>query len=75
VKIRQTLSDEKFGQAKDSGNEMRALFEMPVSLHEIIVKNLSEDELDWFKAGGTDRKEGGRWFAQNFPTFRIPELI
>lgn len=75
VGIRHTLADERFGQAVHSGNEMRALYEMPATLHEIITNSLSVEELTWFKEGGANKKEGARWFAQNFPAFRIPDLV
>lgn len=67
------LTDERFGVAK--GSEMRVLFEMPETLHKMIVNQLDIEELEWFKAGGADRKEGGRWFAVNFPAFRLAEHV
>lgn len=70
---RAALADETFGEAQ--GTSVRALFEMPVTLHESIVTSLDEEELSWFKAGGSDRKQGGRWFAKTFPVFALPSKI
>lgn len=75
MKNRSALADEKFGIAQESGNDMRALFEMPVALHDIITNALNADELAWFKYGGTDKREGGRWFATHFPAFRLPDKV
>src|SRR6202012_1103786 len=71
--IRGTLKDEKWGTAEGTGSDMRALFEVPVDLSEMLIMQLSEEEMEWFKAGGPDRKEGGRWFAKNFPAFRLAD--
>lgn len=73
--LRRTLKDQKFAEAKGTGSEMRALFEMPETLHTILVNNLDDAEMDWFKSGGIDHKEGGRWFAKSFPEFRIPSNV
>jgi hypothetical protein len=71
---RHALKDEHFGVSNDS-NYMRALYEMPVTLHDMITNALNIDELEWFKSGGEDRKQGGRWFANTFPTFRLPDAV
>lgn len=71
--VRGTLKDEKFGTTE--GTTMRALFEMPVDLSEMLIMQLSEEEMEWFKAGGIDRKEGGRWFAKTFPVFRLADSV
>lgn len=75
MKNRSALADENFGVASGSGNDMRALFEMPVVLHDMITNALTGDELAWFKYGGNDKREGGRWFATAFPAFRLPDKI
>lgn len=75
VKARESLADERFGEAKDTQNRMRALFEMPVALHELIHNTLSEEETAWFKEGGANKREGARWFARTFPAFRIPHSV
>lgn len=73
--IRGTLKDEKWGIAEGTGSEMRALFEMPVDLSEMLIMQLTEEEMGWFKAGGANRKEGARWFAQTFPAFRLANNV
>lgn len=65
---RHQLIDTKFGTAKGTGSEMRALFEMPVTLNDMIVNGLNEAEISWFKT-----LEGGRWFANTFKVFMVPE--
>lgn len=66
---------DEFASARLQGSEMRALFEIPVELSEMLIMGLSEDEMEWFKAGGADRKEGARWFAQTFKAFTLPEKV
>lgn len=72
---RTMLKDEKYGEADGTESGMRALFEMPVDLSEMLIMQLIEEEMEWFKAGGANRKEGGRWFATNFPVFALPQQI
>lgn len=69
------LLDTKFGVAKGQGSEMRALFEIPADLSEMFIMGLEPEEMEWFKAGGADRKEGGRWFAKEFKEFALPDNI
>lgn len=67
---------DEYASAKLNGSpDMRALFEIPVDLSEMLIMQLTEEEMEWFKAGGADRKEGGRWFAKNFPAFALPNSI
>lgn len=70
------LIDQKYGTT-DAGaaSSMRAMFEMPETLHDMLVKALTEEEIIWFKAGGDDRKEGARWFANKYAAFRVPEKV
>lgn len=72
---RQEMVDEKFGQAKNTDSGMRALFEMPATLHEMLVHNLTQDQLEWFKKGGENGLEGGRWFANTFREFTLPKHV
>lgn len=74
-KARDSLADEEFGVAQASQNRMRALFEMPVTLDEMIHAALTPEERLWFKDGGKDRKEGAHWFANTFPVFRLPHSV
>lgn len=67
---RDDMQDQKFGTVAHSGTEMRALFDMPVTLHELLVKQLDPDQLEWFKS-----KEGARWFASTFKVFMLPDYI
>lgn len=69
------LIDNEFGTAKGQGSEMRALFEIPLELSEMLIMGLDEGEMEWFKAGGADRKEGARWFAKTFKDFTLPDKI
>lgn len=72
---RNTYADD-YASAKANGSpDMRALFEIPVDLSEMLIMQLSEEEMEWFKAGGADRKAGGRWFAKSFPEFSLPNKI
>ena len=76
IEMMRQLKHDDYASASSMGSKhTRALFEMPVSLHEMLINNLSEDELEWFKAGGPNRKDGGLWFARTFPAFRIPDKI
>ena len=75
VQVRRQLLDDKFGQALGQGTEMRALFEMPESLHHLLTTKLTLEELQWLKEGGTDKKAGARWFAKTFPAFRLIRTI
>lgn len=69
------LLDAKFGTAKDTGSDMRALFEIPADLSEMLIMGLEPEEMEWFKAGGANRKEGARWFAETFKDFALPNEI
>jgi hypothetical protein len=48
----------------------RALFSVPEKLSIMIGKKLETDELVLFK-----EKEGGRWFAKEFPQFAISREV
>jgi len=76
VQMMRELKHDDYASAANMGSkDTRALFEMPVTLHEMLINNLTDEELEWFKAGGPNRKDGGLWFARSFPAFRIPEKI
>lgn len=72
---RDLLLDQQYGQAIGTGSDMRALFEIPADLSEMFIMQLTEGEMEWFKAGGSDRKQGGRWFAKTFREFALPSNI
>ena len=73
--MRQMKYDDYASAANMGSKDTRALFEMPVTLSEMLINNLTEDEIEWFKAGGFDRKQGALWFARTFPAFRIPDKV
>lgn len=56
----------------DGGNNIvqRALFEIPDNLFQIIVKGLEVDEIKQFKG-----KKGSRWFAKQYPEFRVSKSL
>lgn len=72
---RHMLKDAEYGRAEGTESGMRALFEMPVDLSEMFIMQLTEEEMEWFKAGGNDRKEGARWFGKTFKAFALPNTI
>lgn len=72
---RATLIDDEFGSAIGTGSDMRAMFEIPVDLSEMFIMGLNEEEMEWFKAGGADRKAGAKWFANAFPVFKLPNRV
>lgn len=76
IRMQKGLHLDEFATASLAGSETtRGLFEIPVELSEMLITGLSEEEMEWFKAGGANRKEGGRWFAQTFKEFALPESI
>lgn len=76
IRMQKGLYLDEFASAKLEGApDMRALYEIPVTLHEMLVMGLDEEEMVWFKAGGRDRKAGGKWFAKTFKYFALPRSI
>lgn len=67
---RAALFDERFGEAPESGNDMRALYEIPETLNNLIVMDLDVDGLTWFST-----KKASRWFALKYPEFTLPAAI
>ena len=57
-------------EIKGTHNIQRALFSIPEKLSIMIAKKLDLDELNMFK-----EKEGGRWFAKEFPMFSITKNV
>ena len=73
---RASMQDEKFGTVQGKGLSIeRAIFEMPETLHGMLVANLTEEQMKWLKEGGKNGHEGSSWFAKTFPTFRLPEKV
>lgn len=52
----------------------RRLVEFPETLHNMIMSALTEEERVIIKSGESSI-EYIRWFAKNFPEFRIPERL
>lgn len=76
IKMQRGLHLDEFASAKLNGSAYtRALFEIPEELSQMFIMQLTEEEMEWFKAGGTNRKEGGLWFAKAFPAFALPSSI
>jgi len=44
----------------------RALFEMPVGVYDVLMKNMTPEQLVWFAT-----KEASRWFATTFPKYSL----
>ena len=59
-----------FAELPGTQNLKRALFSVPEKLATMIGKKLTVEELQLFK-----EKENARWFAQEFPQFRITKEI
>jgi hypothetical protein len=76
IQMQKGLHLDEFASAKKKGAPYtRALFEIPVELHEMLITGLEEEEMEWFKAGGRSRKEGALWFTKKFPEFALPVNI
>lgn len=79
--VRASLADAKYAKVDGYNGQgahatERALYELPETLHGMFVSNLSEEQLTWLKSGTKENpNEGGRWFAEAFPAYRIPEKI
>ncbi len=55
--------------------EGRGLYEISETLHGMLSSRLNEEDMTWLKAGGLNKKQGGRWFAKTFPQFALPDKI
>lgn len=62
---RQIQADE-IGTVKGEHAIERVLHEIPEKLYMSLIKELSADELNYWKS-----KEGGRWFVKAFPMFSL----
>lgn len=71
-KTRHTYEDDDATAKLQGVPMMRALFEIPQDLSEMLIMGLTEEEMEWFKAGGKNRKEGSLWFARTFKAFALP---
>ena len=66
---RQNLEND-MAEVRGTHSIQRALFSVPEKLSIMIAKKLDSDELNLFK-----EKEGGRWFAREFPQFAITKQV
>ena len=65
------LQENEFASLRKEHNMIeRALFELPETLSTMLIKELSGDELTFFKS-----KQGGRWFTKTFPQFALAVKI
>ena len=55
-----------YAQGFEKGSDMRPLYELTETLHTLLVKELDEDEANWFKS-----KKGGNWFAKEFKAYSL----
>lgn len=61
------LQENEFASMKQEHAMLeRGLYEIPEKLSTILIKELKDEELKFFKS-----KEGGRWFAKQFPQFAL----
>ncbi len=67
---RRRLVRDEFATIKDTQYIQRALFSIPEKLHVALIKNLTDEELKYWKT-----KECARWFAKTFPVFTLPKKI
>ena len=73
IRTRQeALYDSRFAKAEgvSKDSDLRALYEIPETLNNMIINALDLEGLTWFSG-----KEPSRWFAKTFPEFRLPEQI
>ncbi|MEM4270780.1 MAG: hypothetical protein QXO70_01645 [Candidatus Pacearchaeota archaeon] len=66
-------TNEGTGEIKKTDIIHRPLFEIPETLDKMLSRSLSEDELAWFWRD--KKKEGIRWFAKKFKSFRISQKV
>ena len=68
---RRNAQNNKFASIrKGAGALERRLTEIPETLFGMFTANLSDKDLEYYKS-----KKGTRWFAGEFPDFRIAEII
>lgn len=70
VEMQRRIQKDEFGSTQNSGNIQRALLEYPETLSTMLIQQLNEEELTYFKS-----KEGARWFARTFPMFSLATKI
>lgn len=75
--------DNPLGKLEADDVIQQALVEMPETLYGLLKQGLTVDEWDWLfahgeyagsKSKGDAKHEGLRWFAKEFPVFRLGKL-
>lgn len=67
LKHRKSDLRNEFAELKNVSALKRGLYEIPETLSEMLIKQLSENEMAELKT-----KTGGRWFAKKFKEFSLP---
>lgn len=69
---RKLLLDPKYATSPDAGegSDQRGLYEISETLQGALVLHLSDEATTWLKT-----TEGGRWFADTFAEFRLPQYV
>lgn len=67
--LREGLINE-FAANKGDNLIERRLFDVPATLHTMLIEKLDGENLKYFKS-----KEGARWFAKSFKEFRTAQKI
>lgn len=70
VSEKRSAQSNKFAETQGMDFVVRALYEVPETLRVIFDQSLEPSDLVWLQS-----KEGGRWFAKNFPDFALSEKI
>lgn len=70
VEMQRRIQKDEYASASNSGTIERALLEYPETLSTMLIQQLNEEELTYFKS-----KEGARWFARTFPMFSLAVKI
>lgn len=63
----------EFAELKQSDQMVRHLFDLPLTLHNLIQIKLTDEEYDWLYARNSyEKTQGGLlWFVRSFPQFKI----
>lgn len=69
VIMQRQIQKDEFASLGGNHVAERILHEIPEKLYMSLVKELSAEELDYWKS-----KEGGRWFADAFPQFSLTKV-
>ena len=70
--LKETLHDKKYGKAKDTATDLRAIFNIPTHL-DLMIRNL----ITYFLPDepGFMESEEDNWFIKAYPQFRIANKI